>query len=410
MSEQTNVIPDTMTAIEITEPGGPEVLKPTTRPVPRPKENEVLIQIAAAGVNGPDVMQRKGQYAPPPGASDIPGLEVSGVVVAIGSKVHRIKPGDHVAALIPGGGYAQYCVADEINILPLPPELSLTEAAALPETFMTVWLNMFQRGQFKSGDIILIHGGASGIGLAIVEELLAQGANVQMVDIHGGDGQYEGHKGYQFWPTDISSAKEVNHTVAEIIQRFGRIDGLVNNAGVNFPRLLVDEKAPAGQYELNEAAFEKMVNINQKGVFLMSQAVARQMVKQHDGVIVNVSSESGLEGSEGQSCYAATKAALNSFTRSWSKELGKHGIRVVGIAPGILEKTGLRTPEYEEALAWTRNITVEQLREGYTKNAIPIGRAGRLAEVADFVCYLLSERASYITGVTTNIAGGKTRG
>lgn len=149
---------------------------------------------------------------------------------------------------------------------------------------------------------------------------------------------------------------------------------------------------------------------NQKGVFLMSQAVARQMVKQRSGVIVNVSSESGLEGSEGQSCYAATKAALNSFTRSWSKELGKHGIRVVGVAPGILEKTGLRTPEYEEALAWTRNITVEQLREGYSKNSIPLGRSGRLTEVADFVCYLLSERASYMTGVTTNIAGGKTRG
>lgn len=177
---------------------------------------------------------------------------------------------------------------------------------------MQTWLNLQDK-------IIIVTGGACGIGLAIVEELLAQGANVQMVDIHGGDGQYEGHKGYQFWPTDISSAKEVNHTVAEIIQRFGRIDGLVNNAGVNFPRLLVDEKAPAGQYELNEAAFEKMVNINQKGVFLMSQAVARQMVKQHDGVIVNVSSESGLEGSEGQSCYAATKAALNSFTRSGRK-------------------------------------------------------------------------------------------
>lgn len=137
---------------------------------------------------------------------------------------------------------------------------------------MQTWLNLQDK-------IIIVTGGASGIGLAIVEELLAQGANVQMVDIHGGDGQYESHKGYQFWPTDISSAKEVNHTVAEIIQRFGRIDGLVNNAGVNFPRLLVDEKAPAGQYELNEAAFEKMVNINQKGVFLMSQAVARQMVK-----------------------------------------------------------------------------------------------------------------------------------
>lgn len=177
---------------------------------------------------------------------------------------------------------------------------------------MQTWLNLQDK-------IIIVTGGASGIGLAIVDELLAQGANVQMVDIHGGDGQYESHKGYQFWPTDISSAKEVNHTVAEIIQRFGRIDGLVNNAGVNFPRLLVDEKAPAGQYELNEAAFEKMVNINQKGVFLMSQAVARQMVKQHDGVIVNVSSESGLEGSEGQSCYAATKAALNSFTRSGRK-------------------------------------------------------------------------------------------
>lgn len=268
---------------------------------------------------------------------------------------------------------------------------------------MQTWLNLQDK-------VIIVTGGASGIGLAIVEELLAQGANVQMVDIHGGAAKHEGNNDYHFWPTDISSAKEVHHTLDEIIQRFGRIDGLVNNAGVNFPRLLVDEKAPAGKYELNEAAFEKMVNINQKGVFLMSQAVARQMVKQRNGVIVNVSSESGLEGSEGQSCYAATKAALNSFTRSWSKELGKHGIRVVGIAPGILEKTGLRTPEYEEALAWTRNITVDQLREGYSKNAIPIGRSGRLTEVADFVCYLLSERASYITGVTTNIAGGKTRG
>lgn len=267
---------------------------------------------------------------------------------------------------------------------------------------MKTWLNLKDK-------IVIVTGGASGIGLAIVDELIKQGANVHMADIHGSD-KYHDSENYTFWPTDISSASEVNHSVEQIIQRCGRIDGLVNNAGVNFPRLLVDEKAPAGRYELNEAAFEKMVNINQKGVFLMSQAVARQMVKQREGVIVNVSSESGLEGSEGQSCYAATKAALNSFTRSWSKELGKHGIRVVGVAPGILEKTGLRTPEYEEALAWTRGITVEQLREGYSKNSIPIGRSGRLSEVADYVCYLLSERASYITGVTTNIAGGKTRG
>nr|WP_241391429.1 SDR family oxidoreductase [Serratia proteamaculans]ULG18656.1 sorbitol-6-phosphate 2-dehydrogenase [Serratia proteamaculans] len=268
---------------------------------------------------------------------------------------------------------------------------------------MNEWLGLHNK-------VIIVTGGASGIGLAIVEELLVQGAKVQMVDIHMGEGDHKEQSGYSFWETDISSASKVNQTVEKIIQQFGRIDGLVNNAGVNFPRLLVDEKSPSGQYELNEAAFEKMVNINQKGVFLMSQAVVRQMVKQRSGVVVNVSSESGLEGSEGQSCYAATKAALNSFTRSWSKELGKHGIRVVGVAPGILEKTGLRTPEYEEALAWTRSITVEQLREGYTKNSIPIGRAGKLTEVADFVCFLLSERASYITGVTTNIAGGKTRG
>lgn len=268
---------------------------------------------------------------------------------------------------------------------------------------MKTWLNLQDK-------IIIVTGGASGIGLAIVEELLEQGANVQMADISGDTNEHRDGRLYRFWPTDISSFSQVKNTVEEIIQHFGRIDGLVNNAGVNLPRLLVDEKSPSGRYELNEAVFEKMVNINQKGVFMMSQAVARQMVKQRSGTIVNVSSESGLEGSEGQSCYAATKAALNSFTRSWSKELGKHGIRVVGVAPGILEKTGLRTPEYEEALAWTRNITVEQLREGYTKNSIPIGRAGRLTEVADYVSFLLSERASYITGVTTNIAGGKTRG
>lgn len=195
---------------------------------------------------------------------------------------------------------------------------------------MQSWLNL-------SDKIIIVTGGASGIGSAIVEELITHGANVQMVDINAG----ENNAGYQFWPTDISNAQQVTDTIAEIIQRFGRIDGLVNNAGVNYPRLLVDEKAPAGKYELNEAAFEKMVNINQKGVFLMSQAVARQMVKQRDGVIVNVSSESGLEGSEGQSCYAATKAALNSFTRSWAKELGKHGIRVVGICARDSGKNGI---------------------------------------------------------------------
>jgi NADPH2:quinone reductase len=153
-----------MLAIEITAPGGPEVLRPAQRNMPVPGANQVLIRHLAAGVNGPDVMQRKGLYDPPPGASDIPGLEVAGVVVSTGADVTRFRHGDVVAALVTGGGYAEYSVADELNTLPLPPGLSTIEAAALPETFMTVWLNMMQRGQFKAGDTILIHGGASGIG------------------------------------------------------------------------------------------------------------------------------------------------------------------------------------------------------------------------------------------------------
>ncbi|MDF3884505.1 NAD(P)H-quinone oxidoreductase [Cupriavidus basilensis] len=164
MHSPLNHIPDTMTAIEITHPGGPEVLVPTRRPVPTPGPGELLIRHQAAGVNGPDVFQRKGLYDPPPGASDIPGLEVAGEVAAVGRGVTRFKAGDLVCALIPGGGYAEYSVANEHNTLHLPDGLQLVEAAAMPETFMTVWLNLFQRGKFTRGDTVLIHGGASGIG------------------------------------------------------------------------------------------------------------------------------------------------------------------------------------------------------------------------------------------------------
>lgn len=164
MSQPVPILPTSMLAIEITQPGGPEVLKPTVRPIPQPRSHEVLIRHLAAGVNGPDVMQRRGLYNPPPGASDIPGLEVCGVIVAVGSKVTTFKVGQTVAALIPGGGYAEFSTADAENVLQLPPGLTAIEAAAFPETFMTVWLNMFQRGGFKAGDTILIHGGASGIG------------------------------------------------------------------------------------------------------------------------------------------------------------------------------------------------------------------------------------------------------
>jgi sorbitol-6-phosphate 2-dehydrogenase len=171
--------------------------------------------------------------------------------------------------------------------------------------------------------------------------------------------------------------------------------------------LLVD---PAGKEELTEQIWEKMVSINQKGYFLCAQAVARTMIKSGGGgVIINMTSESGLEGSQGQSVYAATKAAIYSLTRSWAKELGKHNIRVVGIAPGIVEVTALRSDEYERALSYTRGITVEQLREKYEKASIPLGRSGKLSEVADTVCFLASERASYIHGTVINVTGGKSR-
>ena len=161
-------LPDTMTAIEITKPGEPDVLKPGMRPVPKPGQGEVLIEVAAAGVNRPDVMQRKGMYPPPPGASDIPGLEIAGHVVAVGPGV-RLNIGDAVTALVAGGGYAQYCVAPEPQCLRVPHGFSMEEAAALPETFFTVWHNLFERGALARGESVLIHGGSSGIGTAAIQ-------------------------------------------------------------------------------------------------------------------------------------------------------------------------------------------------------------------------------------------------
>ncbi|MDU9404429.1 NAD(P)H-quinone oxidoreductase [Pseudomonas sp. zfem004] len=165
-----------MTAIEITQPGDPQVLQPATRDTPRPGPREVLIKVHAAGVNGPDLLQRKGLYDPPAGASDIPGLEIAGKVVALGEQVSQFALGDAVLALVTGGGYAEYAVADERTTAHLPQGLSMIEAAALPETFMTVWVNLFQRGGFKAGDSILIHGGASGIGTTATQLAKAFGA------------------------------------------------------------------------------------------------------------------------------------------------------------------------------------------------------------------------------------------
>ncbi|WP_145574358.1 NAD(P)H-quinone oxidoreductase [Yersinia mollaretii] len=176
-------LPANMVAIEITQSGGPEVLLPVTRPTPMPASGEILIKVSAAGVNRPDVMQRRGQYAPPSGASDIPGLEVAGEVVATAADVSRFKIGDRVCGLIAGGGYAQYCVIHETNALPIPDSLTDIEAAALPETFFTVWTNLFQRGHFTAGETVLIHGGSSGIGTTAILLSKAFGAKTVIVTV-----------------------------------------------------------------------------------------------------------------------------------------------------------------------------------------------------------------------------------
>ncbi len=268
---------------------------------------------------------------------------------------------------------------------------------------MSNWLNLEKK-------TVIITGGASGIGYATVEEFIRNGANVVVSDINPVAPVFSEAKEGQvlYVPTDVTNRESVCNMVAKAVEAFGTIDVLVNNAGINIPRLLVDE---AGQYELDDNVWNKVMDVNVKGLFYCSQEVARVMLKNGSGVIVNMSSECGLEGSEGQSVYAATKGAVNALTRSWAKELGKKGIRVVGIAPGILEATGLRTLSYETALAYTRGITVEQLREGYNKTGTtPLGRSGKLSEIASTVAFMASEQASYIHGVTLNVAGGKTRG
>lgn len=167
-----------MKAIEISEPGGPKALQPTERPMPEAGEGEILVKVRCAGVNRPDVLQRMGAYPPPPGASDIPGLEVAGVVEAAGANVSKFSKGDSVCALLPGGGYAEYAVVHETNALPVPAGFTFSQAAALPETYFTVWQNVFQRGGLRKGETLLVHGGSSGIGTTAIQLAKAFGAKV----------------------------------------------------------------------------------------------------------------------------------------------------------------------------------------------------------------------------------------
>ncbi len=173
-----STLPESMSFVDLPRFGGPEVLIPAVGPLPVPGVGEVLVRVAAAGVNRPDVLQRKGGYAPPPGASHVPGLEIAGEVVALGPQVERWKIGDAVCALVSGGGYAAYCVAPGAQCLPIPAGFSMIEAAGLPETFMTVWTNVFQRGRLTAGETFLVHGGTSGIGTTAIMLAHAFGAKV----------------------------------------------------------------------------------------------------------------------------------------------------------------------------------------------------------------------------------------
>ena len=175
-------LPQQMQVVEISAPGGPEVLRIATRPLPRPQAGEVLIKVVAAGVNGPDLMQRKGLYPPPAGAPDLPGLEVSGTIVAAGNQVRRWNIGDQLTALTNGGGYAEYCAVDARHCLPIPKGIELRDAASLPETFFTVWSNVFMGARLAAGETLLIHGGAGGIGTTAIQLGKAFGAKVVATD------------------------------------------------------------------------------------------------------------------------------------------------------------------------------------------------------------------------------------
>jgi sorbitol-6-phosphate 2-dehydrogenase len=269
------------------------------------------------------------------------------------------------------------------------------------------WTNLTEKN-------VAITGGACGIGLAVAKGFAEVGANVILADFAEEQGAEAiekisslGSGEAVFVRCDVTSKADVENMVTTAVDRFGRLDVLVNNAGINVPRLLVD---PTGKEELTEEIWDKVFAVNVKGQFLCAQAAARAMLAGgKGGVLINMSSESGMEGSEGQSVYAATKAANQNLTRSWAKELGNKGIRVVGVAPGIMEATSMRSDTYEESLAYTRGISVEELRSK-DGSSIPLGRSGKLSEVSDLVVFLASDRASYLHGTTVNISGGKSRG
>ena len=214
-------LPGTMTCVEIGEPGGPDALKPAERAVPRPQEGEVLIRVAAAGVNRPDVLQRKGNYPPPPGASDLPGLEIAGEIVALGEGVGEEMLGQPVCALVSGGGYAEYCTAPVGQCLSVPEGVSMEEAAALPETLFTVWHNVFERGYAAQGERLLVHGGTSGIGTMAIK--LAKLFGITVYATCGSDEKCEAAE-------KVGADAAINYKSSDFVEEIKR---LTDGNGVN---------------------------------------------------------------------------------------------------------------------------------------------------------------------------------
>lgn len=263
-----------------------------------------------------------------------------------------------------------------------------------------------------AGKIVVVTGGAMGVGEAIVKDLLDCEAKVAVLDMVKPK-DYQESENLYFTQVDISNKKQIEQAIKKVVEKFGTIDALINNAGVTRPRILIDYYKEQPQYELDEDNFDFMVNINQKGTFLVTQAVTRILFEKKAGVIINLSSCAGLMGSKGHSGYAGTKAAIHAYTLSWAKELGPFGIRVVGLAPDILDRTPANSDEKYRAQAYGRGWGVDAKPEkffGNYKTSIPLGRPGHLSEVADVVCYLVSDHASYLTGITIPVSGGKTKG
>lgn len=258
-----------------------------------------------------------------------------------------------------------------------------------------------------NGKVVIVTGGSMGIGSHITETLLKNHAKVVVADMAEKESKRD--ENLMFVKCDVTKKEDVEFMVEQTLKKFGRIDGLVNNAGVNRPRLLVDYYHHDPDHENSIDDFNFMMDVNVKGVMLCAQAAARVMIQQNSGVILNVSSEAGMEGSRGQNIYSATKGAVNSFTLSWAKELGAYNIRVVAVAPGINEPTPMGNPEHVAELAYTRGQEAGNISSDYQK-VIPLGRVGKLDEIADLILYLLSDHASYITGTIMNITGGKSRG